>query len=53
MGSSKTIEVKCVRKLSGGRGLTCVNTNVPPTYLLDGVLWRYESGDLSSSGFAT
>ena len=30
MGSSITIEVKCVRKLSGGRGLTCVNTNVPP-----------------------
>jgi hypothetical protein len=50
MGSSITIEVKCVRKLSGGRGLTSVNTNVPPTYFLAGVLWGYESGDLSSSG---
>ena len=38
-GSSKAIEVKCVRKLSGGRGLTCANTNVPPTYLLGGVPW--------------
>jgi hypothetical protein len=53
MGSSKTIEIKCVRELSGERGLTCVNTNVPPTYLLGGVPWGYESGDLSSSGFAT
>ena len=36
-----------------GTCLTCVNTHAPPTYLLGGVPWGYESGDLSSTGFAT